>query len=819
MNIQMTQNSLVTLFATGQTGKKPTVTGERRRPGSSAPAGGRPRADAPNRRETGGSGSGSGGGTFRPSSSGGLPSGKLPGSKMSLGMIALVVVCILIYMVFFSGSEGGDLGQILEQEPAAQVDEPAAIPATPRPTATRRPTSQASAGQTWTILMYQDADDKVLEQDIYVDLNEAEQIGSSDNVQIVAQIDRFGGGFSGDGNWAGTRRYFVRQDSDLTQVGSDLVEDLGEVNMANGQTLVDFIVWGVQNYPADKYVLILSDHGMGWPGGWSDSTTRGGGQSDLPISEMMGDQIFLNELGAALEQARSQTGIDQFEMVGMDACLMGHIEVMAALAPHARYAVLSQETEPALGWAYSSFLNQLQNNPGMDGAELGRVIVDSYIIDDQRIVDDQARQELAGGRFVSADAVARQIGKNITLTASDLGQVPALLEALNQFAYSLQSGDQRSIAQARSYAQSFTSIFGREVPPSYIDLGNFAELAARSSGQRSIGEASNALIDAIRQAVIAEKHGPQVSGATGISIYFPNSQLYRSQAAGPASYNIAADQFVTQSLWDEFLTFHYAGESFDLGASGVIAPRTEAVRAPAAGGIEVSPLQVSDSEAAPGQPVLLSADLSGENIGYVKLLVGFLDTDANSIYVADSDYIASPETQEVGGVFYPVWPTEPFTLEFTWEPIVYAINDGSQSAEALFEPVGYGRSAEEAVYSVEGIYTYSSGDRIQARLYFQNGELLNVFGFTSQTGGSNGAPREILPQAGDTFTVLEFWNDLDAQGNITRTAQQEGKTLTFGDQPFTWEILDAAAGQYVVGFIIEDLDGNSKVVFQPITVR
>jgi hypothetical protein len=32
-------------------------------------------------------------------------------------------------------------------------------------------------------------------------------------------------------------------------------------------------------------------------------------------------------------------------------------------------------------------------------------------------------------------------------------------------------------------------------------------------------------------------------------------------------------------------------------------------------------------------------------------------------------------------------------------------------------------------------------------------------------------------------------------------------------------VLDAAAGQYVVGFIIEDLDGKSQVVYQPITVR
>jgi hypothetical protein len=61
--------------------------------------------------------------------------------------------------------------------------------------------------------------------------------------------------------------------------------------------------------------------------------------------------------------------------------------------------------------------------------------------------------------------------------------------------------------------------------------------------------------------------------------------------------------------------------------------------------------------------------------------------------------------------------------------------------------------------------------------------------------------------------------DLDQNGNVVRNAVQEGKTLTFGDQMFTWEDLDAAAGEYIVGFIVEDLDGNAYPVFTQVTVR
>ena len=174
---------------------------------------------------------------------------------------------------------------------------------------------------------------------------------------------------------------------------------------------------------------------------------------------------------------------------------MGHLEVLSALSEHARYAVLSQETEPALGWAYASFLRTLQENPGIDGGQLGQLIVSSYIDDDARITDDQQRLDLygRGGGFFGAASIpsardaASQMARGVTLAALDLGQVPALMDSVNQLAYTLQDAEQRGVAKARSYAQSFTSIFGSDVPASYIDLGNFVQLVQQVSGGGQIG--------------------------------------------------------------------------------------------------------------------------------------------------------------------------------------------------------------------------------------------------------------------------------------------------------------------------------------------
>ena len=133
---------------------------------------------------------------------------------------------------------------------------------------------------------------------------------------------------------------------------------------------------------------------------------------------------------------------------------------------------------------------------------------------------------------------------------------------------------------------------------------------------------------------------------------------------------------------------------------------------------------------------------------------------------------------------------------------------------ALFSPESYGKSGEQAVYSMEGIYTFSdSGDQQNARLYFVNGVLQEVYSFSGEN--TAGSPRQIIPQTGDTFTILDTWMDLDSQGNVTQTVHQAGETLTFSERMFTWEVMDAATGQYVVGFIIEDVDGILRWLLRP----
>lgn len=863
----------------GQPPQKRTIRGQRRRPGSDRPSSGQAPAPRRDDRPSGGS-SGlppvSGGGGFYPPTGGSpRPTGGFPGGTRGAaggGGILLTICAIIAYFLFGQGGGGdildtgsqfpaedsgqsaevSDLGSLLED--TEQQDAESSLP--PISTGETSPSFQGAGGlsgaatsgevtgaaaaslpsaagggvrqgQTWTILLYQDADDKVLEQDIFIDFNEAERVGSTDRVRIVAQMDRYQGGFNGDGNWTDTRRFLLQQDDDLNTIGSPF-QSIGEADMSDPQTLVDFVTWGIQEFPADKYVLIMSDHGMGWPGGWTDPEPRTAVRSNIPLARALGDALYLQDIDAALQAIRDQTGIDAFELVGMDACLMGHMEVFTMMAPHSRYAVASQEVEPAVGWAYTAFLSQLAQNPDVTGRELGQWIVDTYIVGDQRVLDPAARQAFVGGRGATAEQVASQLAQGVTLAAVDLNQIPASLDGLNRFALYLRGMDQRVVAKARTHAQSFTSIFGQQVPASYIDLAHFAALLVRESGDQQLRAVVEDMFGSFQNAVVAETSGRQKPGATGLSIYFPNSQLYSSAAAGPQSYIPMAERFASVSLWDDYLTYHYTGRSFQDNAGSLSIPdRTETIVAPGLGAIGLSPLGVSADTVTggTGETILMSADVDGENIGYIYLFAGFYDRAANSVNVIDMDYIDSGDTREIDGIFYPDWGEGAFTLEFEWEPIVFAINDGQSQVVALLQPQTYGQAPEDAIYAVDGIYTFATGERRFAQALFSDEALQQVIVYRDTEEGMptpgtiSGAPWPATPVAGDTFTVLELWYDLDANGQLVNQSYEEGGTLTFGDDLWTYDIFDAPAGDYSIGFIVEDLDGNRVETYADVTVE
>ena len=731
----------------------------------------------------------------------------------------------------------------------ADLSEPTPVPKrTPLPgesTLPAAPTRVAADAdeQTWLVMLYSDADDETLEEDMFNDFNEAEMVGSTDRVQVVAQMDRYDGAFDGDGDWTTTKRFFIEQDDDLTRIKSSELADLGEVNMADADTLIDFVTWAAQTYPADKYVLIMSDHGAGWPGGWNDPAPDTLGRNDIPLAQNFGDMLFLMELGDALKHIMAETAIGEFELIGFDACLMSQLEVYAAVAPYARYAVASQEVEPSLGWAYAAILGRLTDSPEIGGAELSQAIVDSYIEQDQQIVDDRARAKYVERVYeysetTTAEEIAAEEMKSITLTGVDLQQIPAVMTALDELVRVLTEVDSKNITAARRYAQSFESVFDEDQPKPYIDLGNFARLLKDKIDDSAVTTATDALIKAIDRAVIDEKHGEEKPGATGIAIHFPNSKLYTNATAGYKSYTQVASTFAEQSLWDDFLAFHYkkkplpsVAEQNQAAATLTATTRDQAtptatpddqtaVQSPGFGSITVAPVTLSASTLTKTKPVLIESTVAGDNVAFVYLFIGSLEPNSDAIRVVDMDFLDPEQTKSTDGVFYPDWGgASKIAIEFEWDGNLFALKADRKTELALLYPEDYGASPAAATYTVDGLYTTAKGKKPRRVIMtFQDGELIQVLAYRGAE--ATGSLRELTPKKGDRVTILENWlgpDPADSSQSVWYT--EEGTTLTFGDDNFTWTDAAAPKGEYQIGFIAEDFDGNWYEAHTTLTVK
>ena len=367
----------------------------------------------------------------------------------------------------------------------------------------------------WTFMVYMAADNN-LEGAGIDDFLEMAAAGSDANLNIVVQFDRIPGYDSSYGNWTTTKRFVITPG--MTPDPANGI-DIGEANMGDPQTAIDFIQWARAHYPAEHYALVWWNHGGGW---LADFSPHDAGIEDFCWDDTNGgDALTSAELYQILD-AVTAGGTQPIDLVGFDACLMAMWEVDNQIQPFASaVSVSSEETEPFDGWPYDTILNDLKANPSWPAAQLGADIVQRYY---------------------------ESYGNDQTQSAKDLGAAyTALNQAVDDFARALILYEPAYHSQydvARGTAQSFGG--------SFIDLYDLAARVNALIQEPELNAAASALMDAVEAAVLREQHGPGWPGAHGISLYFPtglgNWSAYQALRSSQLTY------------WDEFVYYHITGE-------------------------------------------------------------------------------------------------------------------------------------------------------------------------------------------------------------------------------------------------------------------
>lgn len=409
------------------------------------------------------------------------------------------------------------------------------------------------------------------------DINEMLYAEIKDNINVVIQT---GGAKKWNNNVMSSRylqRYLV------TSKGLKILDDkVKNAPMTESSTLTDFINFSKKNYPADRYILVMWDHGAGSVNGYGydENYTSSGSMS-------------IDEIQSAIQKSKIK-----FDIIGFDACLMATLETAVALEPYADYLIASEETEPGDGWYYTNWIKKLDNNPQIDSRELAKILIDDYISTSKK----------------------SSSSSKLTLSLTDLSELHGTLdESLVDFASNLKSqlkgDDYQSIVDARAITREFSQ-------SSRLDQVDIVDFALKVNTSES-KELANVIQNAVKY-----NRCHNMTNAYGLSIYFPYSALSKMNSMVQIYENIDMDETYSDAI-KTFATMRSSGQ---LVANHTNSSSSSLIHTLNGNNYSSSNLSNSDILS------MLMGSMNSSNSGYSSILGGnsWIDT---SMFESMSNYI------------------------------------------------------------------------------------------------------------------------------------------------------------------------------------
>ena len=373
---------------------------------------------------------------------------------------------------------------------------------------------QQVAQKDWTILVFLNGDNS-LDSFAPLNLNQMEKVGSTNNVNVVVEW--------GSLSAKKTVRMLMKKDSNINAVTSPVLQDMGVVDMGNYEELVNFVKWGVQQYPAAHYFVDIWDHGNGF----EKSAHMPAIFKDLSYDDGSGNRITTEQLGTAMSEIKTAIGRN-VDILGFDACLMGMAEVGAEVSDSVNYMVGSEEIEPGNGWPYDDFLTAINTGTGSkDAPTVANALVKAY-----------ANSYNNGDEGTETVNLATQ---NMVALRNMYPALSNLATALDQLASSNPSGLNSVIGNTLAFYIN-----------DYKDLGSFlTQLKSKNVG---INEGTiDDVMNQMKNVVVYTQGTSTLTAAQGISIWAPTSVSDSWTQNGTRYQGFEFDQNTHWSKWIQTL--------------------------------------------------------------------------------------------------------------------------------------------------------------------------------------------------------------------------------------------------------------------------
>jgi hypothetical protein len=368
----------------------------------------------------------------------------------------------------------------------------------------------------WTVLVYMNAaNDLYFASDLNV--NQMEQVADNPEVRFVVQWKQSKAQFPAS-SFDGVRRVLVKPDntsavvSDVVQ--SNLTNGSGQaLDFGNAQTLADFIKWGKENYPAERYCLIVWNHGNGW---------KRSKENDLGRAVSYDDQY---NTSIKTWETDAMMGGEHVDILAWDASLMQMLEVAYEARNSATYVVGSEESPPAEGYPYHLVFDPFRDNPAAPTTELAKGFVDGMM------------------NYTPYNS------RKITQSVLESSKLDALALAVSDLGVALQT-DSATVAPAIIFARQTAQAYSQTATRYYRDLIDLCQkINQDASSTANVKAKAQAVVTAAAAAIVYANHNSNSANSTGVAIDFSPGPVF----TGSLDSDYKQLKFGQDFNWDEFL--------------------------------------------------------------------------------------------------------------------------------------------------------------------------------------------------------------------------------------------------------------------------
>jgi hypothetical protein len=367
----------------------------------------------------------------------------------------------------------------------------------------------------WTVLVWANGKTDGADRLAPSVMRELEVAGSDQNMDIVAQLGRKKRVYDKvTKDWHGVKRYHVQRNPEplplqkeifkwflppyTEGITSPVIADLGNADMGSSASLSEFLQWGMKEYPAKNYAVIVYGESAGFAGASLDETT--------------GQKTTYKGLAQAIREAEKASGGD-VKLVAVDGSFGAGLEAAHELKDVADILVGSQ-APVGLG---SLQLDMVMKDLKFELEEKGTVTA------------EQLAKWFVFETHANPGPMAALV--NPTLSAIDLKKIDAVKDAYSKVAAELSQAlkDNPKAKDALRQAIGDTQSFIKDKDQSSGFYGDFRDITHFAKNLQSdvrLGEGVHAAAKELAQASQASvidnaRHGAALQNANGLSGYLP----------------------------------------------------------------------------------------------------------------------------------------------------------------------------------------------------------------------------------------------------------------------------------------------------------